>query len=415
MKYGEDMVRFEIDGKNYSEDDPGLQGALARIHGSAIRPLCLCVDPKPGIPMYVSKVHGQYLIKRMPDSGPLHSAEKNCPSYEAPAQLSGLGEVMGHAIKEDVDDGTTSLRLDFALNKIAGRAPPTPTDSEQDSVKGETSKLTIRSLLHYLWDEARLTHWHPGMEGRRSWATVHKYLLRAAQGKFTKGMHLPSTLYVPEPFYVDRKHEIEQRRSALLAAAHKPGRGGQRLFIAIGEIKAVTAARYGHKIELKHAPGFFFMMSADLNKRLKVFEAEKSLWNAYPDIHLIMIATFSVDVAGVAELEEMALMTVNEQWIPFSTVEEKSFLETLVSDRRRFVKGLRYNLPSTRPLASVVLNDTEGKHTAVYMVPGNASEAYKVALAELLADERMNHLQWESGNAMPVLPPPSVRTVSEAA
>ncbi|WP_049096376.1 DUF1173 domain-containing protein [Burkholderia cepacia] len=408
------MLRFEIDGKTYAEDDPGLQSALGRIHGTAIRPLCLCVHPRPGIPMYVSKVQGQYLIKRMPESGPLHSTDPNCPSYEAPAQLSGLGEVMGHAIKEDVDEGTTSLRLDFALNKIAGRAPPTPTDSEQDSVKGETSKLTIRSLLHYLWDEARLTHWHPGMDGRRSWATVHKYLLLAAQGKFTKGMHLPSTLYVPEPFYVPRKHEIEQRRSALLAAAER-GRAGQKLFIAIGEVKAVTAARYGHKIELKHAPGFFFMMSADLNKRLKVFEAEKSLWNAYPDIHLIMIATFSVDSAGVAELEEMALMVVNEQWIPFSTVEEKGFLETLVAGRRRFAKGLRYNLPSTRPLASVILNDTEEKHTAVYLVPGNASEAYKVALAELLEDRRMNHLQWESGNAMPTLPPPVARPRPEAA
>lgn len=363
--------------------------------------------------MYVAKVEGHFLIKRMPDSGASHSAD--CTSYEPPAQLSGLGEVMGHAIQEDIEDGTTSLRLDFALNKIGGRAPPAPSNSEQDSIKAETSKLTIRSLLHYLWDEAHLTHWHPAMEGKRSWATVHKYLLRAAQGKFTKGLHLPSSLYVPEPYYVDRKHEIEQRRSALLASAEKSNRPGKKLFIAIGEIKVVEAARYGHKIELKQAPDFFFMMSSDLNKRLKVFAAEKSLWNAFPEIHLVMIATFSVDTAGVAELEEMALMVTNEQWIPFSNVEEKRLLESLIKGRRRFVKGLRYNLPATRPLASVILNDTEDKHTAVYMVPGNASEAYMTALGELLDGDRMHHVQWAAGDAMPVLPSPISRGATEAA
>ncbi|WP_423383567.1 DUF1173 domain-containing protein [Burkholderia sp. LMG 32019] len=405
------MLRFEIDGRTFSGDDPGLQGALARVHRSKIRPLCLCI--KPGIPMYVAKVEGHFLIKRMPDSGASHSAD--CTSYEPPAQLSGLGEVMGHAIQEDIEDGTTSLRLDFALNKIGGRAPPAPSNSEQDSIKAETSKLTIRSLLHYLWDEAHLTHWHPAMEGKRSWATVHKYLLRAAQGKFTKGLHLPSSLYVPEPYYVDRKHEIEQRRSALLASAEKSNRPGKKLFIAIGEIKVVEAARYGHKIELKQAPDFFFMMSSDLNKRLKVFAAEKSLWNAFPEIHLVMIATFSVDSAGVADLEEMALMVTNEQWIPFSNVEEKRLLESLIKGRRRFVKGLRYNLPATRPLASVILNDTEDKHTAVYMVPGNASEAYMTALSELLDDDRMHHVQWAAGDAMPVLPSAVSRGAIEAA
>ena len=75
--------------------------------------------------MYVSKVSGHFQIKRMPESGADHSAD--CDSYEPPAELSGLGEVMGHAIKEDVEQGMTMLKLDFALNKIAGRAPPAPS------------------------------------------------------------------------------------------------------------------------------------------------------------------------------------------------------------------------------------------------------------------------------------------------
>ncbi|MDN8102571.1 DUF1173 domain-containing protein [Burkholderia multivorans] len=400
------MQQYEIDGNRFEEDSPALQAALGRIHHTKIRPLCLCV--RPGVPMYVAKSNGHFLIKRMPESGPEHSAD--CGSYEPPAELSGLGEVMGHAIKEDIEDGTTSLRLGFALNKVPGRAPPTPSDTEHDSIKGETTKLTIRSLLHYLWDQSHLTHWHPGMQGKRSWATVHKFLMRAAQGKYTKGLHLPSTLYVPEPFYVDRKEAIAQRRSALIAAADSAGRPGQKLFIAVGEIKEVTAARYGRKIMLKQVPDFPFMLSSDLNKRLeKVYKDEVSLWNAFPEVHLIMIATFSVGSAGIASIEEMALMLTDEHWLPFATVDERKLLDNLVTTGRRFVKGLRYNLPASRPLASVILTDTPEKDTAIYMVPGNASESYMAALGELLENGRTNHLLWHAGEAMPLVPAPQAR------
>lgn len=397
------MREFEIDGKRYHDDHPGLQAVLARIHRTKIRPLCMCTVP--GVPMYVTKANGAYLIKRMPDTGPDHAPDKDCGSYEPPSELSGLGEVMGHAIKEDIEVGTTSLRLDFALSKVPGRAPPPPSEKEHESIKGETSKLTIRSLLHFLWDQAQLTHWRPSMQGKRSWGTVYKYLMRGAQGKYTKGLHLPSTLYVPEPFYLDRKAEIAQRRSALFSATDSGDRPGQKLFIAIGEIKQVDTARYGKKIILKHAADFPFILSADLNKRLeKVYKDEVGLWNAFEEIHLIMIATFSVASTGVATIEEMALMLVNEQWIPFSSLDERSLLDSLVTSGRRFVKGLRYNLPSNRPLASVILSDTPDKQTAVYMVPGNASEAYMAALGELLDNDRLHHCQWLAGDTMPVFP-----------
>ncbi|MBK7656669.1 MAG: DUF1173 family protein [Betaproteobacteria bacterium] len=29
--------------------------------------------------------------------------------------------------------------------------------------------MTIRSLLHYLWDGAKLTHWQPTWANKRSW------------------------------------------------------------------------------------------------------------------------------------------------------------------------------------------------------------------------------------------------------
>lgn len=396
------MHHYLIDGLKYSEDDPGLQAALARVHHGPKRPLCLCTHP--GVPMYVSKIDGHYQIKRMPDSGPEHSAE--CDSFEPPAELSGLGEVMGHAIKEDIDEGVTMLRLDFALSKVAGRAPPAPSGNEQGSIKAETSRLTIRALLHFLWDAARLTHWHPGMTRKRNWATVYKYLMRAAQGKVTKGMDLPSTLYVPEPFYLENQAEIAQRRAALIAAATASNRNGQKLFIVIGEVKEVAPARYGYKLILKQVPDFHFMLSEDLNKKLKVFQGELDLWNAYgSEVHFVMVATFSVGTTGVAQIEELAFMVATDQWIPFSTVDEKNLIELLATSGRRFVKGLRYNLPVAKPLASVILTDTPETDTAIYLVPANPSESYQAALSELVEGSKLSHLQWITGDLMPPIPP----------
>ncbi|VVE56579.1 hypothetical protein PAQ31011_05119 [Pandoraea aquatica] len=405
------MQRFSIDGREFSEDDPALQAALARVHQTKTRPLCLCVTPaQPGIPMYVSKVSGHFQIKRMPESGPEHSPD--CDSYEHPPELSGLGEVLGHAIKEDVDDGTTMLRLDFALNKITGRAPPAPSESEPGSVKADASKLTIRSLLHFLWDESRLSHWNPAMSDKRSWATVYKYLTQAAQGKFTKGLHLPSALFIPEPFYVDRKEAIAQRRRAFFSHTDKSDRPGQKLFIVIGEVKEVTGARYGKKMVLKQMPDFFFMISEGLNQRLKVFSDEVSLWNAYPEIHLVTIATFSLDSSGVAHIEEMALMVTTEKWIPFANVDEKTLVDGLVENGRRFVKGQKYNLPSSKPLASVILSDTKPRQTAVYLVPSSPSDDYMAALNDLTSNEKLEHIRWALGDVMPSIPPASVGTVT---
>jgi hypothetical protein len=203
---------------------------------------------------------------------------------------------------------------------------------------------------------------------------------------------------------VDRKDDIAQRRSALLAQAATSDRSGQKLFILVGEVKEVVAARYGRKMVLKQVPDFFFMLSDELNKKLKVFQSEFSLWTAFDEIHLMTIATFSVDSAGLAQVEEMALMVTNEHWIPFASVDEKNLIESLITNGRRFVKGLRYNMPSSRPLASVVLSDTEPKQTAVYLVPASASDDYMTALGDLTADSKFEHVQWLGGDRMPDLP-----------
>jgi len=357
--------------------DPGLPAALASIYGSKVRPVCTCRN----VEMYIAKVSGKYAVKRMPNTGPDHSP--GCDSYEPPAELSGLGQVIGTAIEEDADEGMTTLKLGFSLSKVSGKKAPSPSTGEKDSVKTDGNKLTLRGTLHYLWDQAGFTRWSPAMENRRSWPVIRKYLLLAAENKMTKGSALVDRLYVPEPFSEDRKSEIAQRRMAQLAKASAPAKETRQLMIVIGEIKEIGTARFGFKIRFKHVPDCDFMMNEDLHKRLrKRFATEIELWSSNADngVHLMAIATFSVGHTGVPSFEEIAVMVVSSGWVPFENQFELMLLNSLTEKKRRFVKGLRYNLASTVPLACAVLQDTHPQPTALYVTPFGANEEFVQAL-----------------------------------
>src|SRR5690606_2953448 len=114
----------------------------------------------------------------------------------------------------DPATGRTNLRLGFSLTKLPGRSQMPPPGGESESVSTDGTKLSLRGLLHYLWDQAELTRWHPGFEGKRTWGTVRRQLLSASKDKFTSGDSLRSRLYIPETFFVDQRDAINARRSA---------------------------------------------------------------------------------------------------------------------------------------------------------------------------------------------------------
>jgi Protein of unknown function (DUF1173). len=244
------------------------------------------------------------------------------------------------------------------------------------------------------------------MAGKRSWYVIRKYLLQAAEDKTAKGASLAGMLYMPESFNAEKKNEITQRRLAQMMRIATPEKGTRRLMLVVGEVKELAQSRYGHKIVLKHLPDCHFMMNDDIYKRLlKRFEVELGLWDALEGTHLMMIGTFSIGATGVASLEEVALMCVTENWIPFESTFEKMALDALTQQNRRFMKGMRYNLPSTRPLACAVASDTEPEPTAMYVVPPGASEDYAAAVDELIAESKLPSWKWVAGEApMPALP-----------
>src|SRR5215212_9879882 len=126
--------RFQVGQATLSAHDPHLTPALANAHRRRVRPLCLCREPAAS--MYIARVAGQFIPKRMPGTGAHH--DPGCESYEAPPELSGFGEVVGRAIQEDADAGVITLRLGFSLSRT-GRMPLSSRSGQRCITSGKKS------------------------------------------------------------------------------------------------------------------------------------------------------------------------------------------------------------------------------------------------------------------------------------
>ncbi len=399
---------YEIDGRRFELGSRGFAEAIADAHAAHQRPRCMCLVE--GVEMYVARLagaHGGYIVKRMPDTGNHHAPD--CPSYEPPAEFSGQGQVLGSAITEDATTGETALRLDFPLTKSLGRSQMPSAGGESDRVASDGIGLSLRGLLHYLWDQAELTRWHPGFAGKRTWATVRRHLLQAAENKLARGGELRARLYVPEPFSIDRRDAINARRLTqwqhVVAVPGKP----QHLMLLIGEVKEIVPARYGFKVIVKHMPDQAFAIDEQLYRRLgRRFEPELALWGATDGIHMVMVATFGVTSAGVPAIAEMSLMPVTVQWLPIVDSFERQLVEHLVADGRAFVKGLRYNLDRDQSVATATLTDT-GDSASLMFVVSPGLEGVAVAAGINGANSRGDAPVWvwrPASEAMPRFPLP---------
>ena len=394
------MSAYLMGGQRLTPHDACFAEALAAMYVERHRPLCLCLTE--GVAMYVARVGAGFIVKRMPGTGSLHAPD--CTSYEPPAEFSGLAHVIGSAITENPENGITSLKLGFAMSKLE-----TPSISLRSDTLGASAsaidsgaKLTLRGLLHYLWDQADLTRWQPGFAGRRSWATVRKHLYAATEGKVARGWALPTRLYIPEVFNVESCDEISARRSLHWTHAMPIRNGSRQLMLLIAEVKEIMPARFGSVAMIKHVPDQPFGLSDQLYESIgRRFEQELSLWGISEGLHMVIIATFGLSDAGIPTIEELSLMPTSAQWIPVEDVFELKLVSRLLQAGRRFSKSLRYDSPAQRCLTTAVLLDTADRPSPLCIArPGDASRC----IAKRGDDDAMPWV-WDVGQTtMPPLP-----------
>jgi hypothetical protein len=335
--------------------------------------------------MYIAATAGKFIVKRMPGSGPDHAVD--CPSFLPPEELSGLAQVQASAITEDPDDGTTTLKLGFPLRKNSkSRTAPEQTGAKTTEAKVAPRKLTITSVLHFLWHEADLGKWYPRMGGKRYWGVIHSALRRAAAGKIVKGQDLSRILYVPEYFKLDDKAEIAARRNRIFSNLRLAGRGATPFGLVVAEFKSVEPTAHGARFIFKHAPDCSFFADADLAKKFeKVFGDQLRLIEVTGSGHAILIASFSMAKAGYPVLHEIGMMLVTNNWVPFEGLRELDVLNALTEQTRAFQKQMRFNLPADAPIASAVLLDTADP--VALFVADNPNDAGALALLTTASEE----------------------------
>lgn len=402
------MPRYLIGGREFDPADEDFLAALAHAQAQRERPLCLCLVG--GVEMVVARWNGTYVLRRMPYGGCRHAPD--CLSYEPPAELSGLGQVLGTAVVEDPERGTTMLRLGFAMSRVGSNTTRLPTaaagDASRPSVVSDGTKLSLRALLHLLWERAELTRWRPGFAGCRSWSTVRHRLLQAADGMIARGRALRERLYVPEPFSVDERDAITARRLEVFLRLLAAPRGARSLMLVVAELKEVAPTRYGCKALLKHVPDQPFVLDRQLFGRMeRRFADELALWGSAEGIRMMVVGTFAVSHCGIPTLEELSLMPVTGQWIPVENEFELQLVERLVREKRSFQKGLRYNLLPGEPSVSIVLTDTGELPVSMHIaLPG----AHDTETDD--GSARTNTWIWSVGSgSMPAIPVPGLRAV----
>ena len=247
-------------------------------------------------------------------------------------------------------------------------------------------KLTITSVLQFLWHEADLGKWYPRMKGKRYWGVIHYALRQAAAAKIVKGQDLARILYVPEYFKPENKAEIAARRNRLFANLRPTGRGATPFGLVIAEYKGMETTAHGARFVFKHAPDCAFFADAELARKFdKVFGDQLRFLEAMGSGHAILIASFSIAKAGYPVLHEIGMMPVTDNWIPFESLRELEVLNALTEQSRAFQKQLRFNLPVNAPIASAVLLDTPDP-VAVF-VAENPNDAGALALLTTASED----------------------------
>lgn len=403
------MNNFIHNGKLVNvEDDVLTQAILQDCYQKGIRPTCSCL-PDKNIEMYIAKIGDNFVLKRMPNSADQHHFD--CLSYEPPNEISGLGEVMGEAIKTD-ETGASVLKFEFSLSKSnVTKQAPTPSETPKDTVKAETAKLTLKGTLDYLLDEALLNRHRPNM--RHNWFQFRKALKIALNDKKNKKDDLSSLVYIPEYYDQTKHNEIEARRKAELADLKVKGTK-RPLKIFIGVIKSIDDARFdGGRIILKHAPTLHLFMDAKMYTRVKKrFEPELEQAQYHEDVSLLAIGTFGFADSGIAKIEEIALVPLNSSWLPFDSLEEKELLDTLTMQNRSFIKCLRYNLSKNTPIANILLTDTDPP-TAFYITNNETEESYIAEAKELIANSEFVSILVNLDREVVEIPPPQHKPMIE--
>ncbi|MDB5337568.1 MAG: hypothetical protein JWN70_3187 [Planctomycetaceae bacterium] len=394
--------RLFIKGCVYTGTDAQLQNALTRIYETPERPRCMCV--RGGIEMYIAK-HKLFVVKRMPGTG--HKHNPMCPSDEPEFHQSGLGELLGESVIEHSPE-SVELRVDFPFSRVPGRAIPRGEQQEPSEVSVPRRRMSLRAVMHFLFERAGMNRWYPAMEGKRNQGVLHKYLMEAADEVMNKGFRLSERLYIPEPFNEAEKLQIAERRRSKFSILRSPEDDVQfNMALVIGEFKSSETTGSGRKVWIKHMP------DAPLLITLKAWERIERVYGTLLEardadtVHkprVVMCALIYARREHTYQIDAASFMLAAEHWIPIEGLHELDLLHALIDQRRRFMKPLRYDAKSAALFPNALLLDVGEKPVALHIVSGFMDSKERAAKEKAIKINGENCWIWYTDRTMPELP-----------
>lgn len=398
-----DTAMYLVRGRRMDDNAAELQQALAELHGTSERPRCLCMPG--GVDMYIAKMN-RCLLKRMPGTG--HKHHPSCKSFEPEYSDSGLGELMGEAVVDN-GDALTEIYVNFPLKKSCGIARHPVKKTEPVDVSVAKRKMSLRAVMHYLFDRAGFNRWLPAMEGKRSQAVIHKYLMEVADSTRIKGRPLSEHLYVPEQFNEQRKTEIaERRRRKFGSLTSHVEEGSTGMGIIVGEFKCVADSVNGKKVAIKHMSDMPLFIDEKSWKKIEhTFAATFLMKDADPEsaLRIILCALIYPKTEAAFLIHAASLMTTTANWIPIEDAHEAQLVHALTSARRHFMKPLAYDSTHAARFATALLLDAGPMAVPLHTISTFWTEKSKAEKAAQLR-ATPGAWVWVSDQPMPPLPEP---------
>ena len=398
VSYGVDSKRYSRDFQTKDEFKKSWYAVLSRAHAS-IEAKVSCTCKGKGPKLLAVKYHtggDTYFLARYPNTGGQHSPD--CIFFTLDKDNSGL-KCYTQGVVKDLKDGGYGIRLNVALASSGSESTSiVPVDNRNTPGGVSQNSMSLLGLLQFLWDDSGLNRWYPKMAGKRNPRKVFDLIINSAD-KVKVASHSLSThlLVGAYPSTPQETKNIKMAKEVLMKK--------ERL-ICINALSKYNPEKHSNeskRLPLKYFSGVpvVLMSTEDWALLEKRFTSEIANWRVGGNVICIAIGELGQfkgkDTYYLKPLQ-IALMNVDDNWIPADSSYELTMLNYLHKQGRAFIKPLRYDASNNDVFPDFCLMDIGSHELYPIEVFGMNTASYlaRKAIKESYYNERYGKTGWAS-------------------
>ena len=338
--------------------NPSMQGILRKLHNFGKVGYCMCSKERPKIA--IKEYHTHYGLARYPNTAHLH--RKDCFYYEINETLSGRASY-NRAISD------SSVRINIGLNvksknKLSEETTVTKVSGRTRSIRGS---LRLQGLLHHIWEEQGLNIWSKNFKGKR---TLKNVVNRILNYPFlwggSRSLIMDRTIvmfpYMAEDHLQHNQAVVRDKMKRVLVLGHYNGYNCKE---GSGRIRIKMNAFQGNsKKDIQYVNDYLLYadhnLFADFAERFPT--ANKIFKEKTGGIIMMMsgyIGSQNSNGQHYINITDYTVMPIYGYAynIPVDSSHELRIAEKLITEKRSFIKPLRYD-DEEMVLPDFILTDT---------------------------------------------------------